>query len=42
VTHGIPSTITIKTSVIVTDLIANLAKIPVLEIAKPELFYKLR
>jgi hypothetical protein len=34
-----PSTTTIRISVIVTDLIANISKAPVLEVAKPEPFY---
>lgn len=36
----IPSTITVETSVTVTDI--NLSKASVLEIAKPEPFYGLR
>jgi hypothetical protein len=37
-----PSTIIIRISVIVADLTANISKVPVLEVAKPEPFYKLR
>jgi hypothetical protein len=37
-----PSTTIINTSVIITDLITNISKAPVPEIAKPEPFYKLR
>jgi hypothetical protein len=37
-----PNTITVGISVTVTDLTANLAKVFVLEIIKPELFYKSR
>jgi hypothetical protein len=37
-----PSTTTIRISVTVTDLIANISKIPILEVAKPEPFYGLR
>jgi hypothetical protein len=33
------STTTVGISVIVTDLTANLAKVPILEVAKPEPFY---
>jgi hypothetical protein len=33
------STIIIRTSATVTDLIANISKIPILEMAKPEPFY---
>jgi hypothetical protein len=36
------NTITIGISVIVTDLIAGLVKIPTPEVAKPEPFYRLR
>jgi hypothetical protein len=38
----IPSTTTIGTSVIIADLTAGLAKVPVLEVVKPEPFYRLR
>jgi hypothetical protein len=34
-----PSTTTIRTSVIITDLTANIFKAPVSEVAKPEPFY---
>jgi hypothetical protein len=34
-----PNTTTIGTSVIVTDLIINISKAPVPEVAKPEPFY---
>jgi hypothetical protein len=37
-----PSTTTIGTSVTVADLIISLAKVPILEVAKLEPFYKLR
>jgi hypothetical protein len=37
----IPNTTIIRISVTVTDLIVNIFKIPVLEVAKPEPFYKL-
>jgi hypothetical protein len=37
-----PSTIIIRTSVTVTDLITNISKVPILELVKPEPFYKLR
>jgi hypothetical protein len=37
-----PSTTIIRTSVTVTDLTANISKVPILEVAKPEPFYKLR
>jgi hypothetical protein len=37
-----PSTIIIGTSVTVTDLTANISKVPVPEVAKPEPFYGLR
>jgi hypothetical protein len=37
-----PSTITIRTSVTVTDLIVNISKILILKVAKPEPFYRLR
>jgi hypothetical protein len=37
-----PSTTTVGTSVIIADLVTNLAKIPILEIAKPEPFYRSR
>jgi hypothetical protein len=37
-----PSTTTIGTSVTVADLIANISKVPTLEVAKPEPFYGLR
>jgi hypothetical protein len=36
-----PSTITIGISVTVTDLTANISKIPTPKIAKPEPFYRL-
>jgi hypothetical protein len=38
----IPSTTIIRTSVTVTDLTAGLAKVSILEVAKPEPFYGLR
>jgi hypothetical protein len=38
----IPSTTTIRTSVTMADLIANISKVFILEVAKPEPFYKLR
>jgi hypothetical protein len=37
-----PNTTTIGTLIIVINLIANLTKVPILEVAKPELFYKSR
>jgi hypothetical protein len=37
-----PNTTTVGISITVTDLTANLAKVPILEIAKPELFYRSR
>jgi hypothetical protein len=37
-----PSTIIIRTSVTVTDLIINIFKIPILKVVKPEPFYRLR
>jgi hypothetical protein len=37
-----PNTITVETSVIITDLITGLVKIPVSEVAKLEPFYKSR
>jgi hypothetical protein len=37
-----PSTTIIGTSVTVADLIANIFKAPIPEVAKPELFYGLR
>jgi hypothetical protein len=36
-----PNTIIIRISVTVTDLIANIFKVPAPEVAKPESFYKL-
>jgi hypothetical protein len=36
------STITIRTSVTVADLIINISKAPAPKVAKPEPFYKLR
>jgi hypothetical protein len=36
-----PSTTIIRISVTVTDLTTNISKAPVLEIVKPESFYKL-
>jgi hypothetical protein len=36
---SIPSTITVGISAIVIDLIANISKVFVLEVVKPELFY---
>jgi hypothetical protein len=38
----IPNTTTIRTSVTVADLIAGLTKVSILEVAKPESFYKSR
>jgi hypothetical protein len=35
-----PSTIIIRTSATVADLTANISKVPVLEVAKPEPFYR--
>jgi hypothetical protein len=40
--NPIPNTTTIRTSATVTDLIAGLAKIPILKVAKPEPFYRSR
>jgi hypothetical protein len=40
--NSTPSTTTIKTSVIVADLIAGLAKVSILEVVKPEPFYRSR
>jgi hypothetical protein len=37
-----PSTIIIGISVTVADLVANIFKVPVLEVAKSEPFYRLR
>jgi hypothetical protein len=37
-----PSTTIIRTSVTVADLIAGLVKVPILEVAKPEPFYRSR
>jgi hypothetical protein len=37
-----PNTITIGISATITDLTANISKIPVPEVAKPEPFYGLR
>jgi hypothetical protein len=37
----IPSTTTIRISVTVADLIANIFKVFILKVAKPEAFYKL-
>jgi hypothetical protein len=37
-----PSTTTVGISVTITDLTANLAKVPILKIIKPESFYKSR
>jgi hypothetical protein len=37
-----PSTTTIGTSATVADLTAGLAKVPILEVAKPEPFYRSR
>jgi hypothetical protein len=37
-----PNTTTIGTSVTVTDLITGLAKVSILEVVKPEPFYKSR
>jgi hypothetical protein len=36
-----PSTTIIRISVTVIDLTTNISKVPVLEVAKPEPFYKL-
>jgi hypothetical protein len=36
-----PNTTTVRISVIITDLTANISKAPILEVAKPEPFYKL-
>jgi hypothetical protein len=40
--NPIPNTTTIGISIIVTDLIINISKIPISEMAKPEPFYRLR
>jgi hypothetical protein len=37
-----PSTTIIRISVTVADLTANISKVPILEVAKPEPFYGLR
>jgi hypothetical protein len=37
-----PNTTTIGISVTVTDLTANIFKVPILEVAKPEPFYRSR
>jgi hypothetical protein len=36
------STTTVGISVIIADLIANLVKVPISKVAKPEPFYRLR
>jgi hypothetical protein len=36
------NTTTVGISIIITDLIINLAKVPILEVVKPEPFYRSR
>jgi hypothetical protein len=42
VVSSTPNTTTVGISVIIIDLVINLAKVPILKVVKPELFYRSR